>query len=430
MEEQQALDLAREVIKQGDTAAGQRFLLQAIKANGRSEKAWLWLSAIVDDPAKERDCLNRVLAINPDNEVAQRHLAKLDQAQGQEPETAPQPRPTAPEPAPLPLVPCPHCAEPIRREAVVCRYCGRDLRTPAPAQLAKSQAPGLPIEQRTAFLDQQIRQYANRGFRVISRSETTAQLVKPKKFSFILAALGLLLWGVGLLLYLFYYWSQKDQTVLIQVDPQGRVIDSSRTVAPPEQASRRQTPEKKAATLRWVLVLVLIAFAVVALLAFVFVASVLFGGPSNSGVGATPTYPPTWTPTASLEDVRREVERQLGGLGLMDSSTEVHAVSGRSAGGSKGIVIKYDTRSQYDGKRYWEEIGGCFGAAGNAMRKLDTDFDVVALIMGDQSTHLTLECYMVEASDLIAFQEGRMTGDKYFDSIWTVDPSQLPDISP
>ena len=284
MEEHRALNLATEAIKQGDTAAGQRFLLQAIKANGRSEKAWLWLSAIVDDPAKERDCLNRVLAINPDNEVAQRHLAKLDQAQGQEPETAPQPRPTAPEPAPLPLVPCPHCAEPIRREAVVCRYCGRDLRTPAPAQLAKSQAPGLLIEQRTAFLDQQIRQYANRGFRVISRSETTAQLIKPKKFSFILAALGLLLGGVGLILYLLYYWSQKDQSVLIQVDPQGRVIDSS-----------RQVPKWRAA----IPSLVLIALAVVALLAFVFVASVLFGGPSNSGVGATPTYPPTWTPTAA-----------------------------------------------------------------------------------------------------------------------------------
>ena len=29
------------------------------------------------------------------------------------------------------LVPCPHCAEPIKREARVCRYCRRDV-APAP----------------------------------------------------------------------------------------------------------------------------------------------------------------------------------------------------------------------------------------------------------------------------------------------------------
>src|ERR1017187_9468581 len=27
---------------------------------------------------------------------------------------------------PVGLIPCPHCAEPIRPEAKVCRYCGRD----------------------------------------------------------------------------------------------------------------------------------------------------------------------------------------------------------------------------------------------------------------------------------------------------------------
>jgi DNA segregation ATPase FtsK/SpoIIIE-like protein len=80
MDETQALRRAREAIKQGDKATGQRLLLQVIKANPHNEVAWLWLSAIIDDPAKERDCLERVLAINPDNEVAQMHLTRLRQA--------------------------------------------------------------------------------------------------------------------------------------------------------------------------------------------------------------------------------------------------------------------------------------------------------------------------------------------------------------
>jgi hypothetical protein len=30
--------------------------------------------------------------------------------------------------------PCPYCAEPIRRAAVICRHCGRDVPAPAPTK--------------------------------------------------------------------------------------------------------------------------------------------------------------------------------------------------------------------------------------------------------------------------------------------------------
>jgi len=86
MDEARTLRLAREVIQQGDKVAAQKHLLQAIEANSRSEIAWLWLSAIVDDPARERECLERVIAINPNNTVAQQHLQELER---QEPAVRP-----------------------------------------------------------------------------------------------------------------------------------------------------------------------------------------------------------------------------------------------------------------------------------------------------------------------------------------------------
>lgn len=82
----------------------------------------------------------------------------------------------------------------------------------------------LTIEERSAILDKEVRKYAERGYRVVSRGVTTAQLVKPKKFSFIWALLWFLVFGVGILVYLFYYAAKQDQTIYLEVDENGKVI--------------------------------------------------------------------------------------------------------------------------------------------------------------------------------------------------------------
>lgn len=67
-----------------------------------------------------------------------------------------------------------------------------------------------------APLQQQIDWYVGQGYRVMSQTETSAQLVKPKQFSFVWAFLWFLLLGVGLIVYLLYYASKKDQTVYLR----------------------------------------------------------------------------------------------------------------------------------------------------------------------------------------------------------------------
>lgn len=64
-------------------------------------------------------------------------------------------------------------------------------------------------------LEEHIDWYAKQGYRVVSQTEHSAQLVKPKQFSFIWALLWFLCLGVGLIVYLLYYASKKDKMVYL-----------------------------------------------------------------------------------------------------------------------------------------------------------------------------------------------------------------------
>ena len=75
----------------------------------------------------------------------------------------------------------------------------------------------------TEMLQTQINEYVRKGYHVQSQTETTAQLVKPKSFSFFWAFLWLLLPFFGLLTYILYYMSKKDQTVYLYVE-NGQVL--------------------------------------------------------------------------------------------------------------------------------------------------------------------------------------------------------------
>ncbi len=72
-------------------------------------------------------------------------------------------------------------------------------------------------------LRSEIDRYLKKGFRVVSETEMSAQLIKPKVFSFVWALFWFLFLGVGVLVYIFYYMSKKDKTVYLRVSDDGQV---------------------------------------------------------------------------------------------------------------------------------------------------------------------------------------------------------------
>jgi multisubunit Na+/H+ antiporter MnhB subunit len=77
--------------------------------------------------------------------------------------------------------------------------------------------------ERSRELEEEISQYMGRGFFVRQRTATTAQLMRPKRFSFLWALLWFLVFGVGIVVYLIYYAAKQDQGRYLEVDEYGAV---------------------------------------------------------------------------------------------------------------------------------------------------------------------------------------------------------------
>jgi hypothetical protein len=75
---QHALEQAIQAIQYGNPTTGRRLLAQALQADPRNVQAWLWMSQVVDTDEQRRDCLQRVLAIQPQNRAARAQLAQIE----------------------------------------------------------------------------------------------------------------------------------------------------------------------------------------------------------------------------------------------------------------------------------------------------------------------------------------------------------------
>jgi len=64
-------------IRSGDQARGRTLLAQVLRIDPRNETAWLWMASVAETRERRRECLERALAINPNNEGAHRALKAL-----------------------------------------------------------------------------------------------------------------------------------------------------------------------------------------------------------------------------------------------------------------------------------------------------------------------------------------------------------------
>jgi hypothetical protein len=75
--EPKQFEQAVQTAQHGDRTTGYRLMRQVLLADPSYAPAWFWMSRLVDDPARQRECLERALALDPALSTARDALRSL-----------------------------------------------------------------------------------------------------------------------------------------------------------------------------------------------------------------------------------------------------------------------------------------------------------------------------------------------------------------
>jgi hypothetical protein len=130
------LNRAIAAAKAGRKVEARQLLEAVLDSDERNERAWLWLSGVVDSDEERSICLENVLSINPDNQAARRGLAMLRAARAAA--SAPPIRPLpSPGPVEAAVPPAPGAAESPSSGDVVTNLLGRIEQQQSQARAAR-----------------------------------------------------------------------------------------------------------------------------------------------------------------------------------------------------------------------------------------------------------------------------------------------------
>src|SRR6266545_2070718 len=71
------INAAEQAFQHGDREGAYQMVRAALLHDPKSIDAWLWLSKLVDDTPRQRECLERVLSLDPQNNTARDGIERL-----------------------------------------------------------------------------------------------------------------------------------------------------------------------------------------------------------------------------------------------------------------------------------------------------------------------------------------------------------------
>jgi len=74
---EQLLNMAIQSAKQGNKQGARVMLRQVLEQDKKNERAMLWMAKTANSPTERKQWLQRVINVNPDNEIASRALEKM-----------------------------------------------------------------------------------------------------------------------------------------------------------------------------------------------------------------------------------------------------------------------------------------------------------------------------------------------------------------